>query len=286
MIENIRKKVQERYGKIAAGTGAASCCGPAQSGCGCSQTTTQALSKSAGYSAAELQSIPQEANLGLGCGNPLALASLKKGETVLDLGSGGGIDCFLASQQVGPDGQVIGVDMTSEMIHLARENAAKGHYTNVEFRLGEIEHLPVADGSVDAAISNCVINLSVDKAQVFREIFRALKPGGRMMVSDIVLTKELPAEVQQSVAAYTGCIAGALQKDDYLNAIKAAGFSGVKIMAKTGVPVDLWADLPIANDPIAKELISKEQIKEVLGMNCQRQGLCREESITTEIRCG
>jgi SAM-dependent methyltransferase len=267
MIENIRKKVQERYGKIATGAGVASCCSPAKSSCGCSQqTAAQALSKSAGYSAAELQSIPQEANLGLGCGNPLALASLRQGETVLDLGSGGGIDCFLASQQVGPQGRVIGVDMTPDMINLARGNASKGNYTNVEFRLGEIEHLPVADGSVDVAISNCVINLSVDKNQVFREIFRVLKPGGRMMVSDIVLTRELPKEVEESVTAYTGCIAGALQKDDYLNAIKAAGFSGVKILAETGVPVDLWADVPLPNDSITKEKIAKEQIKEVLGM--------------------
>jgi len=266
MIENIRKKVQERYGKIAAGAGATSCCDPAKSSCGCSQPVSQILSQSVGYSDNELKSIPQEANVGLGCGNPLALASLRQGETVLDLGSGGGIDCFLASQQVGPQGRVIGVDMTPDMIHLARENASKGHYTNVEFRLGEIEHLPVADNSMDVAISNCVINLSVDKSQVFREIFRVLKPGGRMMVSDIVLTKELPAEVQQSVAAYTGCIGGALQKDDYLKAIEAAGFSGVKIMAETGVPVDLWADVPIPNDLSAKEKISKEQIKEVLGM--------------------
>jgi len=152
------------------------------------------------------------------------------------------------------------------MINLARGNASKGNYTNVEFRLGEIEHLPVADGSVDVAISNCVINLSVDKNQVFREIFRVLKPGGRMMVSDIVLTRELPKEVEESVTAYTGCIAGALQKDDYLNAIKAAGFSGVKILAETGVPVDLWADVPLPNDSITKEKIAKEQIKEVLGM--------------------
>jgi SAM-dependent methyltransferase len=264
MIENIRKKVQERYGKIAAGAG--SCCDPTKSGCGCSQPVNQVLSQSVGYSDNELKSIPQEANLGLGCGNPLALASLRQGETVLDLGSGGGIDCFLASQQVGPQGRVIGVDMTADMIHLARENAAKGHYTNVEFRLGEIEHLPVADASVDVVISNCVINLSVDKNQVFREIFRVLKSGGRMMVSDIVLTKELPEQVQKSVAAYTGCIAGALPRHDYLDAIKAAGFTQVKIMAETGVPVDLWADVPIPNDPIAKEKISKDQIKEVLGM--------------------
>jgi SAM-dependent methyltransferase len=261
MIEDIRKKVQERYSKIAAG--ATSCCGPAKSGCGCSQPSSQDLSKSVGYSATELQSIPQEANLGLGCGNPLALASLREGETVLDLGSGGGIDCFLASQQVGSQGRVIGVDMTSDMIHLARENAAKGHYQNVEFRLGEIEHLPVADNSVDAAISNCVINLSTQKEQVFREIFRVLKPGGRMMVSDIVLTKQLPERIKKSVEAYTGCIAGALSRQDYLEAIQKAGFSQVKVMSETGVPVDLWSDFPI-NESTGGAKISKTDIKEAL----------------------
>ncbi len=264
MIEDIRKKVQERYGKIA--TGATSCCGPAKSGCGCSQPSSQDLSKSVGYSNQELQSIPEEANLGLGCGNPLALASLREGEIVLDLGSGGGIDCFLASQQVGSQGRVIGVDMTPDMIHLARENAAKGHYQNVEFRLGEIENLPVADNSVDAVISNCVINLSTQKEQVFREIFRVLKPGGRMMVSDIVLTKKLPEEVQNSVSAYIACIGGAVTRQNYLDAIKAAGFSLVKVMAETGVPVDLWVESSLPNDPLAKEKMPKDKLKEVLGM--------------------
>ena len=169
--------------------------------------------------------IPEGANLGLGCGNPVALASLRPGETVLDLGSGGGIDCFLAARKVGPEGRVIGVDMTAEMIHLARENAQKSGLKNVEFRLGEIENLPLEDGSVDAVISNCVINLSTDKERVFREIYRVLKPGGRMMVSDIVLDGELPAKVKDSVAAYTGCIGGALKRDDYLAAIVKAGFT-------------------------------------------------------------
>jgi len=269
--KNIQKKVQERYGKIAAQSGSASsssCCGPAATGCGCAPISASAkdLSTSVGYSEAELQSIPQEANLGLGCGNPLALAGLRPGETVLDLGSGGGIDCFLASQRVGASGRVIGVDMTPEMIHLARENASKNHYPNVEFRLGEIESLPVADGSVDVVISNCVINLSVDKPRVFREIFRVLKPGGRMMVSDIVLTRELPESIKNSVAAYTGCIAGALTRTDYLAGIHEAGFADVKVVAENGVPVDLWADDPQAKDLAAKEKISKKQIKDALGM--------------------
>jgi arsenite methyltransferase len=263
MLEDIRKKVQERYGQIAAGMG--SCCGPAKGGCGCSPSS-QDLSQGVGYTAEELQSIPQEANLGLGCGNPLALAALRQGETILDLGSGGGIDCFLASRNVGPQGRVIGVDMTPDMLHLARKNAAKGDYRNVEFRLGEIEHLPVADNTIDVVISNCVINLSVDKAQVFREIYRVLKPGGRMMVSDIVLTKELPERIQKSVVAYTSCIAGAITRNDYLDAISAAGFAQVKIMAETGVPIDLWADFPVPVNPETEERISKELIKEVLGM--------------------
>jgi arsenite methyltransferase len=263
MLEDIRKKVQERYGQIAAGRG--SCCGPAKGGCGCSPSSSQDLSKSVGYSADELQAIPQEANLGLGCGNPLALAALKPGETVLDLGSGGGIDCFLASRNVGPEGRVIGVDMTPEMLHLARKNAVKGNYENVEFRLGEIEHLPVADNSIDVVISNCVINLSVDKAQVFREIYRVLKPGGRMMVSDIVLTKELPGHVRESVAAYTSCIAGAITRQEYVTAIRAAGFAKVDIMAETGVPIDLWADYPVPINPESEERLSKELIKDVLG---------------------
>jgi len=242
MKKDIRKKVQEKYGQIAAQSG--SCCGPAQSS-GCSGPGASDLSARIGYSPAELSSIPAGANLGLGCGNPVALASLRAGETVLDLGSGGGIDCFLAARQVGPTGRVIGVDMTPEMIHLARENAHKNGFTNTEFRLAEIENLPLADSSVDVAISNCVINLSPDKERVFGEIFRVLKPGGRMMVSDIVLTGELPERVKNSVTAYTGCIAGALLREEYLSAIRNAGFKQVKITAENGIPADLWPDLPI-----------------------------------------
>lgn len=260
MAEDIRKKVRQRYGEAASGGG--SCCGPAKtSGC-CSGPSPQELSERVGYTPEELSSIPEEANLGLGCGNPVALAALRKGETVLDLGSGGGIDCFLAAGRVGPGGRVIGVDMTAEMIHLARENARKHGYKNVEFRLGEIESLPLSDGEADAAISNCVINLSPDKERVFREIFRVLKPGGRMMVSDIVLTGELPEKVKSSVAAYTGCIAGALKRDDYLAAIRAAGFERVEVVAETGVPADLWSSLPIPEDGPS---ISREDLETALG---------------------
>ena len=185
-----------------------------------------------GYSAEELQAIPEEARMGLGCGNPTALASLKEGEVVLDLGAGGGIDCFLAAVAVGETGRVIGVDMTPEMLHRARENARNGGYDNVEFRLGEIENLPLADSTVDAVISNCVVNLSPDKARVFKEAYRVLKPGGRVMVSDIVLTRELPEDIRNSLAAYAGCVAGASLKEDYMATIAKAGFENVEIVSE------------------------------------------------------
>ncbi len=257
-MKNIQKEVKKRYGKIAAGSGSCGC--STSSGCCSTSPSAEELSASVGYTPAELAVIPEGANLGLGCGNPVALASLQAGETVLDLGSGGGIDCFLAARKVGPGGRVIGVDMTSEMIHLARENAEKSGLKNVEFRQGEIESLPLEDGTVDAAISNCVINLSTDKEKVFREIYRVLKPGGRMMVSDIVLDSELPEQVKNSVAAYTGCIGGAMKRADYLAAIAKAGFTGIKIEAETKVPVDLWADFPEE----AKTL-SREEIKTALN---------------------
>src|SRR3989304_1161535 len=193
----IRKYVRDRYAGIAREGG--SCCAPKASCCAESEADT--LSRKIGYSEEELKAVPEGANLGLGCGNPIALASLKEGETVLDLGSGAGFDCFLAARAVGSKGRVIGVDMTPEMIEKARENARKGGYANVEFRLGEIEHLPAADGSVDAVISNCVINLSTAKDKVFAESYRVLKPGGRVMISDLVLSRELPEPVAGSLAA-------------------------------------------------------------------------------------
>jgi SAM-dependent methyltransferase len=227
--EEIRKVVRDGYGKIAlqegADSGTANGCG---CGCGSSQET---VGKAIGYTDEQLGAIPEGANLGLGCGNPTALASLKEGEVVLDLGSGAGIDCFLAANAVGKSGRIIGVDMTAEMLERARENARKGNYKNVEFRLGEIENLPVADNSVDIVISNCVINLSPDKRRVFREAFRALKPGGRLMVSDIVLLKELPAAIKNSIGAYVGCVAGATTKDEYLATVAAAGFQEVEIVS-------------------------------------------------------
>jgi SAM-dependent methyltransferase len=209
-----------------------------------------------GYTEEELNVVPKGANLGLGCGNPVALASLKEGETVLDLGSGAGFDCFLASSKVGRRGKIIGVDMTPEMVEKARDNARKGNYTNVEFRLGEIENLPVGDHSVDAVISNCVINLSPNKMRVFIETFRVLKPGGRLMISDIVLLKELPDFIKNSIQAYVGCVSGAMLKDEYLKTVREAGFQDVKIVDETAFPAEL-----MVSDPIAKEIIKKLEME-------------------------
>lgn len=230
--EDIKRIVRESYAQRAiSGT---SCCG---SGCGCGPSAED-ISLAVGYTEADLQHAPEGANLGLGCGNPVALAGLRDGETVLDLGSGAGLDCFLAAQHVGPRGRVIGVDMTPEMIARARENARKGGYTNVEFQLGEIEHLPIADASVDAVISNCVINLSPDKPAVFREAYRVLRNGGRLLVSDVVLLRPLPDAVRQSPDAYVACVAGASLKDEYLDAIRAAGFQDVCVVGETPYAVD------------------------------------------------
>ncbi len=251
--KQIKKVVREGYAKIARqdspGSGPANSCG---CGCGGMQDT---VSKAIGYTDEELSAVPEGANLGLGCGNPVALASLREGETVLDLGSGAGFDCFLAADRVGKTGRVIGVDMTPEMIEKARENATKGDYQNVEFRFGEIENLPAADNSVDAVISNCVINLAPDKSKVFKEAFRVLKPGGRLMVSDMVLLKELPDFIKNSIEAYIGCLSGAMMRDEYLGAIKAAGFQEVSIVDETSFPIK-W----LANDPTAKTIIENLEI--------------------------
>ncbi len=225
-----KRVVRDGYAKIARRE-ENSCCGPGC--CGGGGNATDTISRSIGYSEQDLRSVPEGANLGLGCGNPVALASLKEGDVVLDLGSGAGFDCFLAAAQVGTSGRVIGVDMTPDMLEKARINARKGNYENVEFRLGEIENLPVADSSVDVIISNCVINLSTNKSRVFTEAFRVLKPGGRLLVSDIVLTAELPENIRASVSAYVGCVAGALQRHDYLDAIGNAGFADVQVVEET-----------------------------------------------------
>jgi len=236
----------EAYGKIA--TGERKGCG-----CNCDSCGPQAaeFACSIGYSEEELKVIPDEANLGLSCGNPTALASLIEGEMVLDLGSGAGFDCFLAASKVGSKGRVIGVDMTPEMIEKARANAAKGNISNVEFRLGEIEHLPVEEETVDVIISNCVINLSDDKQRVFREMYRVLKSGGRIAISDIALRRELPREVRASVDAYVGCVAGAVLVDEYRPLIEAAGFENVSVSV-TGSSSCISTD---TLDPVGVELI-------------------------------
>ncbi len=230
----VREYVRNRYAGIARQGG--SCCGPDAS-CSCGvpamSETPEAVGRKLGYSEEDLKSAPRGANLGLGCGNPIAHSSLKEGETVIDLGAGAGFDCFLAARAVGPAGRVIGVDMTPEMIGKARENARRGGYGNVEFRLGEIEHLPAADGSADAVISNCVINLSPAKEQVFAEAYRVLRPGGRIMISDIVLTGALPESIAGSLAAYAGCIAGAVKKDDYIRLVEKAGFRDIRVVQES-----------------------------------------------------
>ncbi len=260
--EETKRIVREGYAKVA--TQESSCCGPANSCCGTADASTD-ISKKIGYTDEELNAVPEGANLGLGCGNPVAIASLKEDETVLDLGSGPGLDCFLAADKVGKNGKVIGVDMTQEMLEKARANADKGNYSNVEFRLGEIENLPVADNSVDAVISNCVINLSPDKESVFKETFRVLKPGGRIMVSDVVLSKELPEFLKNSGDAYVGCISGAILKDKYLETIENAGFKEVEIVNEISVQVEDWVSEPVVLAAVEKLGITIEEAKEALG---------------------
>jgi SAM-dependent methyltransferase len=228
--ETVRGAVRDRYAQIAKSGSSccagSSCCGPIG--------TADEISAGLGYSAEDLALAPEGANLGLGCGNPQAIADLKPGEVVLDLGSGGGFDCFLAARAVGPTGRVIGVDMTPEMVLRARENARKAGFTNVEFRLGEIEHVPVADSSVDVIISNCVINLSPDKSAVFRDAFRVLRPGGRLAVSDVVATAELPEEWREDMSLLSGCISGAAEIDELADIIRESGFVDVRIEPKEG----------------------------------------------------
>ena len=237
--QNVKDMVREGYGKIAAQS--CSCCGSGD----CAE-----ISRKVGYAERQLEEAPEGANLGLGCGNPTALASIKAGDTVLDLGSGAGLDCFLAAAKVGPRGRVIGVDMTPDMIERATR-IVRGHgYRNVEFRLGEIEHLPVEDASVDLILSNCVINLSPDKAQVFRDAFRVLKPGGRLCISDLVLAGDLPDRVRHSVAAYIGCLSGAVRREEYLRLIGDAGFSCVSVITEQPFPVDC-----MLNEETAKVLL-------------------------------
>ena len=229
----VKEMVRARYGGIAAGT-VSDCCAPATSSC-CGTTAASSVDGTAremGYSAEELAAVPEGANLGLGCGNPQTIAAMRPGEVVVDLGSGAGFDCLLAARQVGATGRVIGVDMTHEMLNKARGNAAKRDASNVEFRLGEIEHLPIADNTADVILSNCVINLVPDKPQVFREAFRVLKPGGRLAISDVVSTKPLTAELAADRALVCGCVAGAAPVPDVEGWLRAAGFVDVRVSLK------------------------------------------------------
>ncbi|WP_152398762.1 arsenite methyltransferase [Paenibacillus cellulositrophicus] len=234
--DEIRQNVRSRYKQIAvAEMNAGSCCQPDNSQASCCSTPSDfnSISSRLGYSDDELKAAPEGANLGLGCGNPQAIASLKAGEVVLDLGSGGGFDCFLASRQVGDTGKVIGVDMTPEMVSRARSNAVKGHFKNTDFRLGEIEHLPVADHTVDTIISNCVVNLSPDKQQVFHDSFRVLKSGGRLAISDIVTTADLPPEIKNDLdELYSGCISGASSVSEIEAMLRQSGFTNISVEPK------------------------------------------------------
>jgi arsenite methyltransferase len=231
---DLKETVRVHYGTIANAAAAADCCAPTVSCCGPSSgATAQDKAREMGYSEADLAAVPDGANLGLGCGNPQAIADLKPGEVVVDLGSGAGFDCFLAARQVGPAGHVIGVDMTHEMLKKARENAAKIRAGNVEFRLGELEHLPVADNTADVLLSNCVINLVPDKEQVFREAYRVLKPGGRLAISDVVNSAPLPAEMQADSALLCGCIGGAAPAERVEAWLAQAGFVDVRVTPRT-----------------------------------------------------
>lgn len=241
--KQVKEIVKNSYTKIAK----SSC------GCSCNCSNSNIISKNIGYSDEEINSVP-EANLGLGCGNPTAIGKIKKGDIVLDLGSGAGFDAFLAAKKVGSGGRVIGVDMTEEMINKAKANALKYNYSNVEFRLADIEDLPVDDNSIDAAISNCVINLAPDKAKVFSEVFRVLKPGGRLYLSDIVLLGELSEEQKNSEELIAGCVGGALQKRDYLKKIEDAGFKVNILSENKSISKSQYQGLPL-------ESISIEAIK-------------------------
>lgn len=232
--DTVRNHVRSSYAKVAEASNAGSCCGLESSCCGVSNdidiNTLNSLRL--GYNQEDLENVPTGADMGLGCGNPRAIAALQPGQVVLDLGSGGGFDAFLAAREVGDNGRVIGVDMTPEMISKARENAAQAQFDNVEFRLGEIEHLPVADNEIDVIISNCVINLSPDKLQVLQDAYRVLKPGGRLAISDVIATIELPEEFRSDPALYAGCMAGALHIDELARLLQEAGFINIQITPK------------------------------------------------------
>lgn len=263
--QDVREQVRHGYAKIAETSSLASAIGSSGGCCGASALTADELAQKIGYSAEQIRNLPEGANMGLSCGNPTAIAALQPGRVVLDLGSGGGFDVFLAGPKVGPTGRVIGVDMTPEMIIKARRNIASYRQStgldNVEFRLGEIEHLPVADASVDVVISNCVINLSPDKPQVWREIVRVLKPGGRVAVSDMALLRPLPPQVSQMVEALVGCVAGAVLLDDYRKMLIAAGLSDVSLRPKS----EYVAALASFKDPLYQRIAEALPVGTTVG---------------------
>lgn len=254
--QNIQESVKSGYADIVKRTTKKSiipnlfkCCDPKE--------IANDIGKKIGYSEEELKNVPADANLGIGCGNPTALASIKKGETVLDLGSGAGFDCFLASKETGATGKVIGIDITPEMVAQAKKNAEKGNYKNVEFKVGEIENLPIENDSIDLIISNCVINLSNQKEKVFEEAYRVAKPNGRVMISDIILLNDLPDYVKNSVEGHIACLAGAVRKENYLNAIDKAGFTNIRIDKQAPFPIEL-----MLNDPIAEKIVRENNLVE------------------------
>ena len=258
--EKIKEKVREGYARVAREN--TSCCGAPSSCCG-SGASIQTIGEMIGYSKEEMSQVPEGANLGLGCGNPVALATLREGQTVLDLGSGAGFDCFLAAKAVGEKGRVIGVDMTPEMVKKAWENAKKGGYRNVEFRLGDIEYLPVIDDSVDVILSNCVVNLSPNKPKVFSEAFRVLKPGGKLTLSDVVLLRPLPPVLASSAAAYLGCVAGASLKSDYLEMLSAAGFADVQVVGESSFYLGEAAVDPVVQAIIEEAKLTPDEVREI-----------------------
>lgn len=250
--EEIKGHIRKKYAKVA--LNASKGCGCGSGCCGGNQDTLEynpefieEVSNKVGYTKRDLENVPEEANMGLGCGNPIAIAGLKEGEVVLDLGSGGGFDCFLARRQVGENGYVIGVDMTPEMIQLSRRNAEKSKYTNVEFRLGEIEHLPVNDASIDIIISNCVINLCLDKEQVFREAYRVLKSGGRLSISDVMATAAIPEDIKQNLDMVCGCIGGAEYVDNIRIMLEKVGFTNIQMIPKDNSKQIIKAWVPNGN---------------------------------------
>ena len=257
--KEIKRTVKEGYARIAKQATSYY----ATRGCSGCADLPEEVSKRMGYTDEEIQAAPPESNLGLGCGNPVALASLNEGDIVLDMGAGAGFDCFLASTRVGSSGKVIGVDITSEMVDKARANAHKGGYSNIDFRQGDLENMPVADNYVDVVISNCVINLVPNKKMVFKEAFRVLKPGGRLAVSDVVLHKELPEFVKRSNEAYIGCLAGAIMKEEYLDIIRDIGFREVEVVAESIFPIESLISETSGSGIGEMPKISKEQQREV-----------------------